>query len=238
LTPSFVAKFAQTPPPFGFNGLGEFVYNTRYSRVLPDGSMEQWHQTVERVVNGTYNMQKRWIEQHELGWNPWRAQRSAQEMYRRIFHMKFLPPGRGLWAMGSPLTEERMLFASLNNCAFVSTEHVRVEGVRPFTFLMDAAMLGVGVGFDTAGAGTVNVKGTWRGRGREWAGGSATCVLSAAVTRACACPTPPPPVQASSKACRRCRMPWATRGRSGWSRCGCCSRRTCGAPLGRRLTTA
>lgn len=28
-------------------------------------------------------------------------------MYERIFNMKFMPPGRGLWAMGSPLTEER-----------------------------------------------------------------------------------------------------------------------------------
>lgn len=72
--------------------------------------------TVERVVNGTYNMQKRWIETHELGtssssshrhttgWNTDKAQRSAQEMYDRIFNMKFLPPGRGLWAMGTELT--------------------------------------------------------------------------------------------------------------------------------------
>jgi hypothetical protein len=33
---------------------------------------------VERVVNGTYNMQKRWIEQHELGWDARKAQASAQ----------------------------------------------------------------------------------------------------------------------------------------------------------------
>jgi len=57
-------------------------------------------------------MQKQWIEQHQLGWNPWKvlpagcfathsefiaqAQKSAQEMFKRIFEMKFLPPGRGL----------------------------------------------------------------------------------------------------------------------------------------------
>jgi hypothetical protein len=51
------------------------------------------HETVERVVNGTYNMQKKWIETHQLGWNPWKAQKSAQEMYTRIYEMKFLPPG-------------------------------------------------------------------------------------------------------------------------------------------------
>ena len=32
---------------------------------------------------------------------------SAQDMYDRIFDMKFLPPGRGLWAMGTSITEER-----------------------------------------------------------------------------------------------------------------------------------
>ncbi len=53
------------------------------------------YETVERVVNGTYNMQKNWIEHHRLGWNPWKAQKSAQEMFTRIYEMKFLPPGRG-----------------------------------------------------------------------------------------------------------------------------------------------
>jgi ribonucleoside-triphosphate reductase (thioredoxin) len=51
----------------------------------------------------------------------------------------------GLWAMGSPLTEERGLFAALNNCAFVSTENMwddQYSVSTPFTFLMDAAMLG------------------------------------------------------------------------------------------------
>ena len=154
LSPNFVARFASVDPPFGFNGLGALVFQRSYARVRQDlgGRRERWFETVERVVNGTYNMQKRWIEQHQLGWNPWRAQKSAQEMYRRIFDMKFLPPGRGLWAMGSPITEEKMLYAALNNCAFVSTENLRENPSRPFCFLMDAAMLGVGVGFDTRGA--------------------------------------------------------------------------------------
>jgi hypothetical protein len=99
-------------------------------------------ETVERVVNGTYTMQKRWIEQHELGWNQSKAQASAQEMYKRIFSMKFLPPGRGLWSMGSAITEQRGLYAALNNCAFVSTESMNVEPSKPFVFLMDLSMLG------------------------------------------------------------------------------------------------
>lgn len=86
LSSKFIDRFRDVPPPFGFNGLGEFVYQNAYSRELPDGKKEQWFQTVERVVNGTYNMQKRWIESHELGWNPWQAQHSAQ------VRLAILPP--------------------------------------------------------------------------------------------------------------------------------------------------
>eukprot|EP01094_Clydonella_sp_ATCC50884_P027296 TRINITY_DN7798_c0_g1_i1.p1 TRINITY_DN7798_c0_g1~~TRINITY_DN7798_c0_g1_i1.p1 ORF type:complete len:669 (-),score=287.99 TRINITY_DN7798_c0_g1_i1:1171-2955(-) len=104
-------------------------------------------------------MQKDWVEGNDLGWKPAKAQRSAKEMYTRIYNLKFSPPGRGLWAMGSPLTEKKQLFATLNNCAFVSTEDIENVGAKPFTFLMDASMLGIGVGFDTKGAGKVTVKG-------------------------------------------------------------------------------
>ena len=159
LDPTFVAQYADRRPPFGFNGLGELVYLRTYSRIKPDGTNERWHETVERVVNGTYNMQRRWIAHEGKYWNESQAQRSAQEMYDRIWNMKFLPPGRGLWAMGSPLTEERNLFAALNNCAFVSTAQLKSDLAEPFCFLMDASMLGIGVGFDTLGAGQATVYG-------------------------------------------------------------------------------
>ena len=155
-------------PPFGFNGLGELVYQRTYARTKPASDVkEQWFETVERVVNGTYNMQKQWLEHRGLGWDGKAAHKSAQQMYQKIFQMKFLPPGRGLWAMGSPLTEERGLFAALNNCAFVSTEDIGRRYAEPFCFLMDAAMLGVGVGFDTKGAGKIGVKGPKAGGGSK-----------------------------------------------------------------------
>ncbi|TYZ57362.1 hypothetical protein PybrP1_012962 [[Pythium] brassicae (nom. inval.)] len=156
----FVAGFAERQPPFGFNGLGELVYMRTYSRVKRDGSKEKWFETVERVVNGTFRMQQRWLAERALGWDAHRTAALAQDMYARMFAMKFLPPGRGLWAMGSPITEERRLFAALNNCAFVSTADLRelASPAEPFCFLMDAAMLGVGVGFDTKGAHRVTVQ--------------------------------------------------------------------------------
>ena len=159
LSENFINKYKRKKPPFGFNGLGELVYMRTYSRIKEDGKNERWWETVQRVVEGTYSMQKNWIDSHQLGWNPWQAQKSAQEMYDRIFTMKFLPPGRGLWAMGTAITEEKGLYAALNNCAFVSTKTLKEDYSKPFCFLMDASMLGVGVGFDTKGAGEIVVKG-------------------------------------------------------------------------------
>jgi len=167
LSEQFISKYKRKKPPFGFNGLGELVYMRTYSRIKEDGKNERWWETVRRVVEGTYSMQKNWIDQHQLGWNAWQAQASAQEMYERIFNMKFLPPGRGLWAMGTPITEEKKLYAALNNCAFVSTSTIKDDYSKPFCFLMDASMLGVGVGFDTKGAGHVHIKGPNNDRQEE-----------------------------------------------------------------------
>ena len=167
LSEKFIDKYKRKRPPFGFNGLGELVYMRTYSRIKPDGKNERWWETVQRVVEGTYSMQKNHIESYQLGWNAWQAQKSAQEMYDRIFNMKFLPPGRGLWAMGTPITEEKNLYAALNNCAFVSTSTLKEDYSKPFCFLMDASMLGVGVGFDTKGAGEIVVKGVNRDRNEE-----------------------------------------------------------------------
>jgi adenosylcobalamin-dependent ribonucleoside-triphosphate reductase len=167
LSENFINKYKRKKVPFGFNGLGELVYMRTYSRIKKNGKNEKWWETIRRVVEGTYSMQKYWIDSHSLGWNPWQAQKSAQEMYDRIFNMKFLPPGRGLWAMGTPITEEKGLYAALNNCAFVSTETLKDDYSKPFTFLMDASMLGVGVGFDTKGAGQILVKGIKKDRDEQ-----------------------------------------------------------------------
>ena len=158
LSENFISKYKRKRPSFGFNGLGELVYMRTYSRIKEDGKNERWWETIKRVVEGTYSMQKNHIESYQLGWNAWQAQSSAQEMYNRMFYMKFLPPGRGLWAMGTSITEERGLYAALNNCAFVSTKTLKEDYSKPFCFLMDASMLGVGVGFDTKGAGEIMIK--------------------------------------------------------------------------------
>jgi ribonucleoside-triphosphate reductase len=158
LSDAFIKQYETKKPPFGFNGLGELTYMRTYSRLKEDGTNERWHETIRRVVEGCYNIQKKWIKENGLHWDNAKAQKSAQEMYNRIFTMKFLPPGRGLWAMGSPVIEEKNLYAALNNCGFVSTKNLDVDLTKPFEFLMDMSMLGVGVGFDTKGAGKIVIQ--------------------------------------------------------------------------------
>lgn len=158
LPSSVVETYLKMPDPFGFNGLGAFVYKRTYSRVKADGTHEAWAETVERVVNGTYSLQKDHVINHSLGWDEEKAKKSAIEMFDLIFHLKFTPPGRGLWAMGTKITEDRGIFAALNNCAYVSTKDVAVEKSKPFRFLMDMSMLGVGCGFDVDGRGTCEIR--------------------------------------------------------------------------------
>lgn len=156
----FIESYQHRQPDFGFNGLGMITYLRTYSRLKDDGTKEAWYETVRRVVEGAYSIQKQHIEQNELGWNESKAQRSAQEMYDRIFTMKFLPPGRMLWALGTPVIHEKKIGQALFNCAFVSTEHIGhslSEAVKPFCFMMDMSMMGVGVGFDVKGADKLNV---------------------------------------------------------------------------------
>jgi len=55
--------------------------------------------------------------------------------------------------MGTSLVNEQKNSAALQNCSFVSTDAMNKHNpAKPFEFLMEASMLGVGVGFDDKGA--------------------------------------------------------------------------------------
>jgi len=158
LTDNFISKYIDQTPPFGFNGLGEFIYMRTYSRIKEDGKNEQWYETVQRVVEGIYNIQKEHIDRGNLGWNAMKSQKSAQEMYDLIFNIKFLPSGRALWALGTDVINKKRLVEALYNCSFVSTENIKEDISLPFAYAMDMLMCGVGVGFDVRGAETVTIK--------------------------------------------------------------------------------
>lgn len=113
LSESFIQKYRDTEPPFG--AIGYITYKSKYARPIPEEDRtEEWWETILRVVEGTYNIQKTHCESLRLPWNGVKAQHSAQEMYDLMFNMKFLPPGRGLWMMGTEAVEKRGS-ASLNN---------------------------------------------------------------------------------------------------------------------------
>lgn len=150
LDPTFVAGYRDRPIPWG--PVGYITYKRTYAR---DG--EEWVDTVARVVEGTYSWQKRHCAKYNLPWDEQKAQRSAREFFERMFTFKFLPPGRGLWMMGTKYVEKHG-GAALNNCAFISTESLANDFSGSLTFLMDMSMLGVGVGFDTLGAGQVDIQ--------------------------------------------------------------------------------
>ena len=100
-----------------------------------------------------YSLQKDHAKQSRLPWNDSKAQASAKEAFDRLFNLKWTPPGRGLWVMGTDIVNKQKNSAALQNCAFVSTnEMTKLNPGKPFAFLMEASMLGVGVGFDDKGA--------------------------------------------------------------------------------------
>ena len=157
LTSAFLERYKDIPPKWGYDALGWIIYQRTYSRPLPEDGSEQWWQTVQRVVEGVYEIQKNHCERNGLPWNAIKAQHSGQRMYDLIHNFKFLPPGRGLWAMGTDHVRQRGS-AALNNCAFISTANIKEDFAHPFCWLMDMSMLGVGVGSDTNGAGTITIK--------------------------------------------------------------------------------
>jgi len=158
LLEEFVNKYKDLEPPFGFsdaggNSLGEITFIRTYSRVKEDGTKERWYEVCKRVIEGMYSVQKNHAKENRLPWNDNKAQKSAQEAFQRMFELKWTPPGRGMWAFGTPMTMEKKNSASLQNCAMVSTRDLdKNDPGALFAWVMDALMLGIGVGFDTVGA--------------------------------------------------------------------------------------
>jgi ribonucleotide reductase alpha subunit len=158
LNEEFVAEYKSKESPFGYkdaagNSVGEITFLRTYSRKKEDGTKETWAEVCERVTNGTYSIQKDHAKQNRLPWSDAKAAASAKEFFDSLFNLKWSPPGRGLWVMGTNIVNVQKNSAALQNCAFVSTlEMTKQNPGKPFAFLMEASMLGVGVGFDDKGA--------------------------------------------------------------------------------------
>ena len=160
LSDTFIEPYKDSKVPWG--PLGYVTFKRTYARRLnefdPEASgTEEWWQTCRRVVEGMFNMQKQHVFQLGLEWNDAKAQRTAKDAYDRLFNLKWTPPGRGLWMMGTKFVEERTA-AGLFNCAFRSTRDLASKGGYLFAWMMDALMVGIGVGFDTEGENSLTIK--------------------------------------------------------------------------------
>lgn len=156
LDETFISQFKGRQPDWG--PLGYITYKRTYARIIENQNRkEEFWETIRRVVEGCYSIQKEHCIKLSLPWSDAKAQKSAQVMFKKIWDFKFLPPGRGLWMMGTEFIA-RHGSMSLNNCGFASTEDIDLKYSKAFEFVMDALMLGVGVGFDTKGAGKLTIK--------------------------------------------------------------------------------
>lgn len=174
LPDDFISEYANRQPDWGFdigagNSLGELTFITKYSRRKEDGTKEKWHETCKRVIEGYYSILKDHCRAGVTPWNEYKAQMAAQDAYERLFAFKWTPPGRGLQMMGTEHVNGEKSANTLYNCAFLSTASITNWSAKvathPFVRLMEMSMNGIGVGFDTDGAGKLTlhapIEDTW-----------------------------------------------------------------------------
>lgn len=135
---------AEMEPNFGYNQFGKFIFYRTYSRLKPDGSQESWADVVTRVTEGTFSIRKDWYLRNKIEWDAGYWQAYAKDFAIAMFKMEWLPPGRGLWAMGTPFVYERGSMA-LYNCAYTRLDNLTLD--NDIHWMMDSLMNGVGVGF-------------------------------------------------------------------------------------------
>lgn len=154
LSSKFLSKYEGTQPNWGFGSLSYFVYKRTYARFKEDGTQEEYFDTIKRVVEGCYQVQLQHCTTNNLRWDAYKAQKSAQKMFQKMWEFKFTPAGRGLWMMGTDIVMNKTS-AGLFNCATCSTANIDKDLADPFAWTCDMSMLGIGVGYDTEGAGKV-----------------------------------------------------------------------------------
>lgn len=147
----FLEPYRGRNVPWGYGALSRVTYLRTYSR---EG--EQWWQTCRRVIEGMFTVRRLHHLEMGLPWDEDRSGGMARDAYERLFTFKWTPPGRGLWIMGTRFMAERG-GAALNNCGFVSTQHLATDFAEPFLWMFRMSMLGVGVGFDTRGKDLVRL---------------------------------------------------------------------------------
>jgi len=114
--------------------IGYITYKRTYSRNLKEGTdiKEEFSDTIERVLKGCKKQLKTNFTEEE-----------ENELREIFLSLKGIVAGRFLWQLGTK-TVDNLGLLSLQNCAFTTVDHP----IEPFTWAMDALMLGSGVGFN------------------------------------------------------------------------------------------
>ena len=108
LSEVFIDQYKDKEVPWG--PLGYVTFKRTYARRLNEfdpevTGTEEWFQTCRRVIEGMFTIQKTHVISHGLPWNDARAQKTAKDAFDRLFNLKWTPPGRGLWMMGTKFIE-------------------------------------------------------------------------------------------------------------------------------------
>ncbi|MHA1149759.1 MAG: ATP cone domain-containing protein [Promethearchaeota archaeon] len=128
LDEDFIDRYRGKDPDWG--PLGHITYKRTYARIIEnENRKEEFFETVRRVVEGCYSIQKEHCMKLSLPWSDIKAQKSAQRMYEKIWNFKMSPPGRGLWMMGTEFIARHGSMA-LNNCFAYETEIITKEGIK------------------------------------------------------------------------------------------------------------
>jgi ribonucleotide reductase alpha subunit len=109
-----------------WSNLAKVVYKRTYAR-SDNGKLEDWKDTVERVIAGNTRDHK--VSQEEL-----------DRLRYFLLNRKAMPAGRGLWFSGAP-AHEKLGGVALNNCWALTA-----ESWHHFVIAQDLLMLGGGVG--------------------------------------------------------------------------------------------
>ena len=119
-----------------FGPLGYITYKRTYARRLNENDQnsetEEFPQTIDRIVKACDKQLKCGFTKDE-----------EKRLTEILLQLKGSVAGRFMWQLGTKTVKDLGLM-SLQNCAFTT-----VDGpVRPFTWTMDALMLGSGVGYN------------------------------------------------------------------------------------------
>lgn len=116
--------------------IGYITYKRTYSRKLkesdPNSKTEEYKESIDRVIKGCR-------KQLKVGF----TEKEEEQLEKYLICLKGSVAGRFLWQLGTK-TVDKLGLMSLQNCAFTTIDHP----IRPFTWTMDALMLGSGVGYN------------------------------------------------------------------------------------------